>query len=95
MRHGTPDRAVKVTAKRLHRRHGWENYTGYHTTSGSGESAKASLGGGGGDRQLLCQEVTLLRREIKQAKRTGKEIRGRGGNRHRGGTAEARGAGAE
>ena len=63
--------------------------------SRSGESAEALLGGGRGDRQLLCQVVTVLRRKIKQAKRTGRKIRGRRSNRDRGGTAEASGAGAE
>ena len=71
--------------------------SGRYTMSRSGESAEALLGGGAGERQLFCRVVTVLRRKIKQAKRTGKKILscGRGSNRHRGGTAEASGAGAE
>ena len=68
---------------------------GTNTMSRSGESAEALLGGGAGERQLFCRVVTVLRRKIKQAKRTGRKIRGRRSNRDRGGTAEASGAGAE
>jgi len=81
----------------MQERHRWENCIRYYTMSRSGESAEALLGGGAGERQLFCRVVTVLRRKIKQAKRTGKKILscGRGSNRHRGGTAEASGAGAE